>query len=258
MLACFVVLSLIQPLQGGTEEAQKILDACKEKLAAARTVSGTLVSSMRMQSKPESEQKTTSTFRFQKPNLYLVDSDLQKVVSDGTTTYMYMPTNKQYMKLPVGNNDIPTSFAMGFEPFFGSKMRFEQTRVGMGSFKGQPAAEVVYKIPSSNVSLSVYVGKESHLPLGYYVKTSQMTNAAWYTDIKLDETFAEDVFKWTPPADASDMSVSRGEDSYEKNLLKIGVQAPDFTIKTTKDADLNLTRSLKGSKGMLVNFWFYG
>jgi outer membrane lipoprotein-sorting protein len=255
MFACFVVLSLVRPLQGGTEEAQKILDACKERLVAAKTLSGSMSTSIRGQGKPVTN---TSTFLFQKPNLFSIKGDVNEIIGDGTATYMYMVSNKQYMKLPTASTDIPASMAIGFEPFFGEKSRFQVSKIGMGSFKGQPAAEVTYAIPNSNLSLSMYVSKDTQLPLGYFVKSGEMTNAATYSDVKVDDAIPAESFKWSPPEGATERNENQGPDEYEKNLLKVGSQAPDFTIKTPQNADLNLTRSLKGSKGMLVNFWFYG
>jgi outer membrane lipoprotein-sorting protein len=253
MLACLVVLSLIPPIQG-SEEAQRIVDAYREKLSAAKSVSGTMMSTMRFGATTQ-EQKTV--FQFQKPNLYAVKGAYE-VLSDGTTAFMYMANEKQYMKLPSAGTDMLGTLALGFEPFFGMKPRFEISKLAMGSFKGQPAAEILYKLPNSSANLSMYVGKDSLLPIGYLVKTGENTSSTSYVDVKLDEPIAAEVFKWTPPEGATEFEQAAQTDDYEKSLLKIGAKAPDFTIKNTKGADVNLTRSLKGSKGMLVNFWFYG
>ncbi|MEZ0326804.1 MAG: hypothetical protein ACAH95_12960 [Fimbriimonas sp.] len=250
MIACLVTLPLIFLPQGGTEEAKQIVAAWRQKVSAAKTISGV--------ADAKSERPTDRmVFRLAKPDLFSLKSPGYEMYSDGSRIVMYTVDQKQYMVLPAGIKEQMGTMLPGLAPFFGSKVPLTEKQLGMGWFRGAPSAELTYSYGTTG-TLTLYIDKATSLPLAAVTKFGERSVTMAYSDLKLDEPMSAESFKWTPPEGVTEAQMGGGTDDYEKNLLKVGAKAPDFTIKSPKGGDLNLEKSLKGSKGMLVNFWFYG
>ncbi len=250
MIACLVSLPLLLLSQGTSEEAKQIVAAWREKLSVAKTASGVMDHSS---GRPQDRM----VFRMAKPNLFSLVSPGYEMHSDGARTVMYPVEQKQYMVLPESFMDQMGASIPGMSPFLGGKFPLEEKKVAMGFFRGKPSAEITYAFGTQG-TLMLYIDKASSLPLASVTKFGKNEATATYSDLKLDEPMEAESFKWTPPEGVTEAQMGGGSDNYEKNLLKVGAKAPDFTIKSPKGVDLNLEKSLKGSKGMLVNFWFYG
>jgi outer membrane lipoprotein-sorting protein len=64
------------------------------------------------------------------------------------------------------------------------------------------------------------------------------------------------LFQFRPPKGATEMETPSMA-AYEAKLVKLGKEAPKFTLPNPKGGQVSLTDLCKRNKAVLVNFWFY-
>jgi outer membrane lipoprotein-sorting protein len=227
------------------EASLKVVQASRDKLAAASSVSGVLVTETK-------GKKSTYKFRLMRPNYMDVVSESNEWHSDGTDMYFYYPSRKEYQK----SNAQKTGMVLmmyGLEPVVGAKLP-EIKEADMAEFGGKKAVRA--KLPSRNAQLEMYVfiDPESKMPVGWSQVYGGNTTEFKYADIKLNAKMDAASFAWTPPKDAEPYK----QPDFMASLLKEGSEAPDFTNDTPTGGKVGLKETVGKSKALLLNFWFYG
>jgi outer membrane lipoprotein-sorting protein len=244
MITTLITLAVMQK----TSSAQAMLDDWAGKLKTAKSIE------VESQMSFNGEQKK-STFQWRSDGCFRFATDDIYLVTNSKGSWYYMGANKQYMKMP----DPPaiSQFVPGFAaPKAGFKAIGD---IVSGTEFGKIVNTVTFKPEDEFLeSVSLFFDPKTSLPIGSTMKvkgapSAEMTKTQ-YTQVKFNQTLSDSVFAWNPPKDAKEYV----QPDFAADLLKVGTQAPNFKAKLSTGKETSLKDLLKGKKGMILNFWFYG
>jgi peroxiredoxin/outer membrane lipoprotein-sorting protein len=193
----------------------------------------------------QSEGKVqTMTFRVSRPNFFDVRSPDLEEHSDGKTYWNFSPKQNTWIR------NEAQGLAPDSLPFFNELIAPQYQGMGIakeGKFDGRD----VWEVPTSLYHLLIF-DKSTLAPIGYRSADGEEPSVtARFKDLKFNVTLPESSFSWTPPAGSKEYM-----DPALEKLLKVGTQAPDFSLRSGSEPSLNSKDLLKQSKGLLLNFWF--
>lgn len=247
LVTALIVLAATKPSQA-LPTVEELVGKMRSTLAQAKGLS------MRIEIKsPLSHSNFTAIA--QRPNYYRVESEKQCFYSDGGLVQQYFPELKTYNHVPAAHfgRGIPVTGAFAlYNPPATYKPPFD--RVVSEEFEGKTALGLetaIKQIPGMVVTL--YVDPSTYLPLGEKQKDHESVSTTVIHDLKTDRVFKPEDFAWTPPPGVTDLDALPAKAPWLPN----GTVAPAFTFNSAK-GNSDLSSMLKGKKGILVNFWFYG
>lgn len=98
-----------------------------------------------------------------------------------------------------------------------------------------------------------YFGKKDHLPRRVDRISEEGSNVIVVSNLKVNPTFEADAFTPAKPAGYEEKKFERPTRAAAPELLKVGSEAPAWTLKTPDGKDVSLA-SLKG-KVVVLDFW---
>jgi thiol-disulfide isomerase/thioredoxin/outer membrane lipoprotein-sorting protein len=243
------------------EDAAAVMQRVKEKIAAHTSAKGTLVLKG-----DKSAQQMEFTFSIMKPNFMNLVTSQFEMHGNGTDTVIYEPQQKMFIKLTpkIEKQGSPAALLIGLGGMFASDpaggTSFQpQGKAKPGFFRGQKA--IVVQLGGGNMGpLMLYINADTLTPIAFTSPDGK--NSGIYKDLAFDAPMKAEDFAWTPPADAKSIedmakqggAAGGGGEPGNAKLLKEGVAAPDFSLKTPTGGTLTLSKSL-GKKATIVNFW---
>jgi outer membrane lipoprotein-sorting protein len=247
------------------DKGDAVLRQAFATLHAARTYSADFSSASKMgdQAGPALKGK----MRAMKPNylqLVLEGTRSTTIVSDGTSLFSYTGGTPYFFKqaVPPKPTELPGSWEGEIDSFFGGAAnvaKVETTYVGAEMVGGVPCAIVKAQMHEPDRTATYAVGKADHLihrmmlnQPGPNGATLTMTNTL--SNIRLNVSLTAAEFAFTPPKTAKLYEPP----DYNAKLVKVGLDAPNFTLPTPSGGQVILESTLRGKKAVMVNFWFYG
>lgn len=214
--------------------------------------------------------KESGTLKAMKPNLLLLQMGGkigQTIASDGSSMWIYMQQQNQYMKReadPQGKGIFPLPLVqVFFQPTAESltlmgEMKSVTTRVlGNRTIDGK-MYRVLELSGAGPGTLRYFIGPDNLI----HRMTVTMTSGSNTTvtefslpNLKVGADLTASAFAFKPPEEATEFNPNA---SMEAGLLPVGKEAPNFTLPTPTGGRVSLTEALKGKKALLINFWFYG
>jgi outer membrane lipoprotein-sorting protein len=267
-------MSALLILTSTTARADAKTEAILKEVLAAYKAANTMTAELQFVQKQGGKvlMKETGTLKMMKPNLLLLQMGGkigQTIASDGTTTWLYMQQQNQYMKQkvhPQGKGIFPLSLVeVFFQPTFesltlmGGNMKPSSTRdLGNRTVEGKTFRVLELSGGEIPGTLHYFIGPDN---LIYQMRvTMKSGNDTMVTEISLlnlkvgaDLTASHFAFKL--PEGATEFNPNTPT---EASLLPVGKEAPNFTLPTPTGGQITLTNVLKEKKAVLVNFWFYG
>jgi thiol-disulfide isomerase/thioredoxin len=159
----------------------------------------------------------------------------------------WMPDRRQFARSkPEEGNPLPA----GFEPLWPggalSKPNGEPTET---TFAGKSAVEL--PCISGAQPLSLFVDRTSLIPLGTIASAGGKTYEMHYNAVKI-APISPLALTFVPPADARPFSA----EPPDAKLVKKGASVKPFTAADFDGKPVRSAQLLKGSKGLVLNFWF--
>jgi outer membrane lipoprotein-sorting protein/peroxiredoxin len=233
-------------------DGQALYDQISAKLTAAKGLSVDAEISL-------AGQIIKTSAKALKPNFYNMVADQQEAHCDGKNAYIYVPSQKQYFKMPVTGNELQQVGFPGMESFVAPEpikmtVKSMETKTFNGVETNMLALEG--QINGRERKYAMYVAKDTGLPVGIEDNSVQgFQLKITYRNLVLDPPdLTPDAFKWAPPADAKEAVQETGE--LNPALLKVGATAPKFSVKLASGGTTSLAALLPKSKAVLVTFWF--
>jgi outer membrane lipoprotein-sorting protein len=210
--------------------------------------------------------------KIKRPNLARIETKgmmAQTVASDGKTVWTLMKDANQYMKQAadaegknLANAVIP-NFPLAF--FLNPKADFltPGAAVKFTGVSTETVAGKSYQMISGSVEkpfqgeIKLYVGADKlmhRLALTIKQGSDSLLLETTLQNIKTGVALAASAFAYTPPKTAKAFE----QPNFEARLVKVGADAPNFTLPTPTGGQVALTELLKGKKATLINFWFHG
>src|SRR5579863_812943 len=234
-------------------------------LHAARTYSADFSSVSKMGDQVGRPWK--GAMRAMKPNylrLELADHQKMTTVSDGTNLFSYTSGMPYYYKQPVPPKptELPGSWEGEIDSFFGGAAnvaKVQTTYAGEATVAGVRCAIVKARMHVPERTATYAIGKADHL-IRRMVLAQPGPNGATITmvntlsKIRLNVPLTAGVFAFMPPKTARLYEPP----DYNAKLVKVGREAPNFTMPTPTGGEVALDNALRGKKAVLVNFWFCG
>lgn len=189
--------------------------------------------------------------------------EVQRFVGNGKGGLVLMASQKQFMKAPGGLNKgmltqlagLPTAAFLHPEMLkewtFSGASRETKDGVAYTVLNVRTAVELPMSGKAYFNAAGLMVGTELTAKLG----DQTFSQSCWLKNLKLNAPLRARQFALAPPAGYTKFDPSS---DYEKTLLAVGKDAPDFLLPQPGGNQLSLSDSLKGQKAVLVNFWFYG
>lgn len=258
MLTLICALALA-PQASAAPEGAEVLKRMHDKLSQSTDLSLTL-------RQKQMGQTTVFRVKMKRPSMISVVTPEAEMHCDGKTAYMYVVSEKQYVKAPAGAfAPMLSSMFIGFDGVLGaSPFYVAPGKAKNGFFVGKPSYVLTLKptkaggmIGFLGDKVTLYVDKSTDLPLGFTSESKGFNATQAYEDVVVGNSMADTEFAWTPPADAKQANDASAQAESDPALLKAGTVPPDFTLKTPSGDPLTL-RSKLGKKATIVNFWFYG
>jgi hypothetical protein len=201
-------------------------------------------------------------FAFAKPHFYKEVRQHLEFYQSGALRQSYMTDIKQYERTERLGRDgrvrVSAPLLLGLEPLLndGPIPYTAAPEVRMVEFRGKKAYEITL-LMRFETKKPLIVDAESFLPLGSEDKmgTGSVQDSLIYSELKFDVPLKPEDFAWTPPKDATEYV---NTENYEAGFIKVGQPVPDLVLPKPDGGTLNLKELLKGKKGLVLNFWFYG
>jgi outer membrane lipoprotein-sorting protein len=252
------------------EKTDALLKEVETATKAAKTLTAELSLS---QSAQGQSMKSTGTIKLKKPNMARISLGKpvgQTIASDGKDLFTLRDGMNQYQKMAPGafGSNIQALWALPINVFFAGGL---VENLGIGGLKfANPALvgnekrdgteyQVLQTVngPDGAQKFRFFVAP-SKLITGVAIEMKQGQNTikydAFLSNVKVGQEIANANFTFVPPATAKLYEAP----NYEAKLLKAGVEAPPFELKSPKDGSpISLGKALDGRKAVLVNFWFY-
>jgi len=274
-------------------KAESVLKDFAKYYSEAKTFQAKLTSVLNMEAKGmKNQMESVYDLAVQRPDKlsFRLTSGMMGgvIVSDGTTKNVFIPMVKKYTaeKAPANLNDvfdpfvramITQSLPFGFEPLLTTDIRADLqegtkqvTYGGSVELNGAKAHLVKFQTTVFDVNLWIAEGERPLLLKTEAVmdiaalpaeqikqfEIKDMRRTTVYSDWKINEPIAAEVFQFQPPADTekveSFMPGGAGSGAGKASPL-IGQVAPDFTLPNLAGEEVKLS-SLKG-KVVLLDFW---
>ncbi len=197
------------------------------------------------------------------------------VVSDGTSTWLYVPSVNQYMKQegPFDPSSTGSPLPNLLQEYAGINDAVETAEVlgeedveVNGSSRAAYVLGVTYTdratIPGpDSTRKTLWIDKENHLILKDETRSKlenaptggplTLEEATRFDVVSVGEPVADSLFAFAPPDGATEMQPRREADGPGGGL--VGAPAEDFRLRTLDGAEVTL-ESLRG-KAVLVNLW---
>ena len=264
LLACAATLTALAAQ--ADEKADALLQKAREASAGAKTLQADLVYEVQSD---DAKGGYSGAVRLMKPNYaYFKTSNLPNrqvsILSDGKNRYQVMEAQKQYLRgaIQPGGQNVgiggPYSPVTGFFDLTGNAAGGERKYVGKETLEGREYEVVeITGGPRPEQVRRFYVGP-SGLVEGAVVTLGnsemQRTYRTWLKNVKLDQPMKAEEFAFAPPEGFRPYEPP----NFEKNLLAVGKEAPDFNLPQPEGNRLSLSDTVKEKKAVLINFWFYG
>lgn len=248
------------------DKAQRLV----QDMAAATKALTTLTADIELnyQTPGSPLNKSAGTFKAMRPNYALLTvkgTPTLTLSSDGASRVVLNEAQK-YTQAPAdkaGKNLDEPWWGLPFRYFFTQSLNPFGTQpdttavfryVGSKSEKGEELqiVEVKGSQPMPYV-LTLSIGSDKLLHRTEVVFPGNQGNASFgatLTRIKTNSRLKASGFRYQPPKTAV---LDAG---FEKKLLAVGKQAPEFDLPTATGERLSLTQISKGTKATLINFWY--
>lgn len=242
------------------ERAGTILKEVVKTYAAMRTISGNFVVWQQVPGTPKF--KMNGTFRAQKPNRYMIDSEGAmplRFVSDGKSVLTVIKPQNAYTQVPA--DDLAMSQTVTALPpltiFFNQhKLVAPNTPtryLGRETWNGEPCDKVEQKVGSTTMR---YYISAKRLILRIVVHVEQGGQAmdvdAYLTKVRVDSAMTVSDFPVRPPRGAVMVEMPRPGGT----PIAVGQTAPDFSLPQPSGGRIALSDAVKSHKAVLVTFWF--
>lgn len=171
----------------------------------------------------------------------------EQFIRNGEST-TWMPDRRQYAKEKAERENPAPG---GFEALWPGGSRMTPRGEGKAAFF---AGQDVWEIPCASrmaPEVSLYVAKQTFLPVGTIASANGMTFEIRYKNVKVGP-IAPESFRFVPPKDAKPYVPV----DIRAKLPKEGMPMPSFAGKDLEGRKMNLQGLLKGRKGLVVNLWF--
>lgn len=183
-------------------------------------------------------------------------SDANCWYSDGKVSREFSPQHKQYINrevdptgywLPSGSGLLSFCAPSVFTPSY--------SRAKYTKYRGDEAICIEHdekEVPG--LVAKIFIDPTTWLPLGWEQVTADRVQGGYYTSINTETTYPPEFFRWTPPSDAVDIAKVKRV----SKLLPTNTAAPMLTFKDLAGKTVSMKSLLKGKKGLILNFWYYG
>ena len=271
-LAALPVLALSIFLAAPAASAPEPADLLKKHQETARglkTVGGNWGVSRSMKGQPA--QSYTGTFLFQRPKsgrmvFNLPGGQKQVMIFDGQAMIVEMTEQRQYLKMPVPeggpslgqvigpDETSPMSAVLGFDAALqgyslesaGAKTINQRAfQVVRATREQDPKKMTVYFGPGGLIE-----GIEAEMSVG----GNPASLRSWIRNVTLNPAVKPQQFAYSPPKGFTLFEPP----NYEKTLIAVGKEAPDFKLPQPGGVHLALSDARKDKKAVLINFWFHG
>lgn len=191
-----------------------------------------------------------------RPNLIWGETEKQCWYSNGKTSIEFYPQDKEYVYRDVDPEGAWLPLGSGLLSFCAPKIyNAVFTRASNVVFQGKKAICIERDEPEvPGLVAKVFVDPTTWLPLGWEQTTADTSMVLTYTKIDIETTYSPEFFTWIPPKDAVDMAKVKRVST----LLKPGSVAPLLNFKNPAGQPVSMKAMLKGKKGLLINFFYYG
>jgi hypothetical protein len=197
------------------------------------------------------------------------------IVSPGHMWIVFF-SKKQFIKQDPVKSDLPPSALFrGFEPFLSKDARLKALS-GPESIQNSNAIKIRVSPQNTHVPDRqdfIAFDPKTLLPVGFEISGGRKSATVTYSGLQINPEITSKNFAWSPPAGwfQADATHPRDEPAQEDpskssfeppnpwaNLLAVGSMAPQFVLDNARGGKTSFAEELKGKKGLLVNFWFYG
>ena len=283
MNLCFLYPALAQKQTPAPPTAPQKQDAeakeTLEKWAAAYknavTLQYTAAFLYAPQTAGETPQKVVIHFQQKRPNLLRAEvtaphpADNAVLVSDGKILWEYCPATKQYKKTPVPHGPLLIQGELAGLRYVLPSLFFhpdpkDALLRGVAAFhlkksadknphKAHQAPLILVRQQEDSFNFA-WLDPKDYLPRRVLIFRMRETEAVEVlreerSDVRINAPIDDKIFTLALPADAKQLTAAGPEDL----LLKPGTDAPDFTVKDAKGADVRFA-SLHGKMTLLI-FW---
>jgi peroxiredoxin/outer membrane lipoprotein-sorting protein len=194
--------------------------------------------------------------RAMRPNWVIAESDQQCVYANGKDYFDFLPRAKIYSKRQIDPTGVWLPSGSGLLSFCApSVFKPSYARASEAIFLGQKVVCIEHDeemVPG--LVAKIFINPKTWLPVGWEQGTADSIDRGFYSKIDTDTIHPASLFTWTPPSDAvDDAKVKR-----VSKLLALNTPAPLLNFKDPDGRNISMSKMLKGKKGLLLSFWFYG
>lgn len=179
----------------GQQSPQAEYEAYLARFANLPVITGSMIASGGPVGHP-----TISTFRVGPGGKCAIFLANQEIHSDGKTTCRYSPEQNKYVQTPAHPGVFLVLFGPRFSPAGSGPAVAESVKDG--DYDGRPARVISIKARPNEAPCSLFVRKDSGLPIAvvYYGRQSQY--ATQIPELYLDRKSSDTLWNWTPPKGA--------------------------------------------------------
>ncbi len=241
--ALAILVAGVQAQDAAAKKAAKEYEALIARCAKVQSLTATVKTTF-------GTQNDSYEVKLKRPNLFRVENAQYLMASDGTSQWQFMKRQKQYMKSSAPK-ELPLMELFSLEP----ANKVTVVRAYNATFEGAKCRAIDLKGKSyPEGKATVYVNPKTGMPAGYVAPAKNGAMKTVIAALKTNPTFSAEEFAWTPPSDAKEYE----QPNYDEKLLKVGTQAPDFTLPSPSGGTVSLKDQLGKGKAIILNFWFYG
>lgn len=263
-----VLMVATSTMAGADAKADAVLKEVLMAYKAAKTITADIQYVQKQGEKVL--MKESGTLKAMKPNLLLLQMGGkigQTIASDGSSMWVYMQQQNQYMKReadPQGKGIFPLPLVqVFFQPtaesltMIGGVKSATTRDLGNRTMDGK-TYRVLELSGAGPGTLRYFIGPDNLIHRMTVTMTSgsnTMVIEFSLPNLKAGADLTASTFAFKPPEGATEFNPNA---PMEAGLLPVGKEAPNFTLPTPAGGQVSLTNALKGKKALLVNFWFYG
>jgi outer membrane lipoprotein-sorting protein/peroxiredoxin len=245
------------------EKAEAILAQCRAATAKLQCLKADLWIT-------QGPNALIGTVTLKKPNkawIQMSGIGPDRIVSDGKTLLVYVPSKHQCLKMDPGpdGSRIPAVAGPVGVFFLPQSIGHETasvtpTYVGRRKFEGADYEVIDLVTPGAESrSVRCFISPEDFLLHRVVAIRTDAAGAppveATLKNLRLNPPVGDDAFIWQPPADAVLIEVP-SEADLEKRLIPVGKPPPPFRlVPATGGATVRLADALRGKKALLLCFW---
>ena len=256
---------LVSPaLSRADEKGAALLKEVEKATLSIKTLSGEVQTNAKFGGQT---QASKGVFRIKRPNLLyakMTGSESSTFASNGKDFIIYMPSQKQYMKMKadpkgarLGGGLLQSLFFSPTQMFGKSEPKYAGTEIVAGK-----SYSILVFTPTKEQMFKLYVSPEKLITIAKVeIKDEQgklsVSDEERFTNLKVNALIPNSQFAYAPPRDAV-LYKAPTQSSYDEKFLPVNSRAPEFNLATPQDGRISLENTLKEKKAVLVNFWFHG